>query len=79
MRVPFPNPANDNVTVKIKDEPSEEEATLALINKNFEKVYVTQTKEKEVTIPTSGLPEGVYYLDVVLGKEKTQRQLIIKH
>lgn len=79
QRIAFPNPAGDKVNIKIKDEDSEDEAEITLINKNFERVFSKQTKEREMTISTSNLPEGLYYLNITTGKEKTQKQLIIKH
>ncbi len=79
MRMAFPNPANETITVKIKEEDSNEEAQVRLLNKNLEKVFFTHTKEKEITISTAGLPNGLYYLNVQMGKEVTQKQVIISH
>ena len=79
MRMAFPNPANETITVKIKEEDGNEEAQVSLFNKNLEKVFFTHTKEKEITISTVDLPNGLYYLNVKMGKEVTQKQVIISH
>ena len=79
MRMAFPNPANETITVKIKEEDGNEEAQVRLFNKNLEKVFFTHTKEKEITISTVDLPNGLYYLNVKMGKEVTQKQVIISH
>ena len=79
MRAAFPNPANDSFTVKVKEEDSKEVAEVALFNKSMERVYYVKTEEKEVIVSTTNLLPGVYYLNVVLGKEVTQKQVVINH
>jgi N-acetylneuraminic acid mutarotase len=75
----YPNPSNESFTVKLKEEESQETAVVALVNKNLETVFFLRTEEKEMTIPTTNLPPGTYFLKVMLGKEITQKQLIINH
>jgi hypothetical protein len=79
MRAAYPNPANDSFTVKVKEEDSKELAEVSLINKNMERVYFIRTEEKEINVSTANLLPGVYYLNMVLGKEVTQKQVVINH
>ena len=79
MRAAFPNPANETITIKTKEEDSKEEVQVSLFNKSLEKVFFIRTEEKEITISTTNLPSGIYYLNVQLGKEITQKQVIISH
>jgi N-acetylneuraminic acid mutarotase len=79
MRAAFPNPANDSFTVKVKEADSKEVAEIALFNKSMERVYFTKTEEKEVTVSTTNLLPGLYYLNVVIGKEVTQKQVVVNH
>jgi hypothetical protein len=58
QRIAFPNPTNEMVNVKLKEDDNEEEAVVTLINKNLEKVLSKTTKEKEVTLLLNGIPEG---------------------
>jgi pimeloyl-ACP methyl ester carboxylesterase len=79
QRAAFPNPANDSFTVKVKEEDSKEVAEVALFNKSMERVYFIRTEEKEINVSTANLLPGVYYLNVVLGKEVSQKQVIVNH
>ena len=79
MRAAFPNPANDSFTVKVKEADSKEVAEIALFNRSMERVYFTKTEEKEVTVSTTNLLPGLYYLNVVIGKEVTQKQVVVNH
>lgn len=75
----FPNPSSEFITVKLKETESEDIASVILTNNSLEKVYSIQTKETEVTIPTQALPDGTYYLNIQVGKETVQRQIIVNH
>jgi Secretion system C-terminal sorting domain len=79
QRIAFPNPANENINLKLKEEESEDETEIVLINKNMEKVLSKITKEKEILLPLNGIPDGIYYLNISNGKERTQRQIVVKH
>lgn len=79
MRMAFPNPANDSFNVKIKEENSPEAAEITIYNKNMERVYFVRTEEKEIIVSTANLLPGLYFLNVLFGKELVQRQLIINH
>jgi hypothetical protein len=45
----------------------------------MERVYFIRTEEKEINVSTANLLPGVYYLNVVLGKEVSQKQVIVNH
>jgi hypothetical protein len=75
----FPNPANTSLTVTLDKDSKAKEAELKLLNRNLNEMFYLKTTEKEVVIPTSSLPEGIYYLNVLLGKERIQKQVVIKH
>jgi hypothetical protein len=79
MRAAFPNPANDSFTVKLKESDSKELAEVALFNKSMEQVYFIKTEEKEITVSTTNLLPGIYYLNVVIGKQVTQKQVVVNH
>jgi hypothetical protein len=79
MRTAFPNPANDSFIIKLKEEDNREVAEVALFNKNMERVYFIRTEEKEQTVSTANLLPGVYFLRVTLGREVSQKQIIINH
>ncbi len=79
LRAAFPNPASETITIKTKEEDSKEDVQIMLINKNLEKVLSTHTQEKEITILIVNLPNGIYYLNIQVGKEVTQKQVIISH
>jgi subtilisin family serine protease len=79
LRTAFPNPTNDSFTVTVKDDNSNEAAELTLFNKSMERVYFIRTEEKEMAIPTSNLLPGVYYLNIVIGKNLTQQQIVVNH
>ncbi len=75
----YPNPSNESLTVILKETDSSEVAEINLINKFLEKVYTLKTPEKEISISTQNLPDGTYYLNILLGKELTQKQVLVKH
>ncbi len=79
LRAAFPNPANQATSVKLKEEESNEEAHVALLNKNMEQVFFAQTNKSEISIPVGHLPEGNYFLKIQIGKEVTTKQMIVKH
>ncbi len=79
LRAAYPNPTNDLFIVKLKETESSEVAEISLTNKFLEKVYTLKTPEKEISISTQNLPDGTYYLNILLGKELTQKQVLVKH
>ena len=75
----FPNPANNTLNVTIKKNPKVKDSELILLNGNFNQVFYLNTTAQEVLVPTSHLPDGNYYFNVLHGKERIQKQLVIKH
>lgn len=79
MRAAFPNPSSDSFTVKLKEEDNQEVAEVALFNRNMERVYFIQTEKNEIAISTASLLPGLYYLNIVIGKDISQQQIVINH
>jgi hypothetical protein len=75
----YPNPSNDSFTVKLKEEESKEPAEVSIFNKSMERVYFIRTEEKEIAISTSNFLPGLYYLNIAIGKDITQQQIVISH
>jgi hypothetical protein len=77
MRAAYPNPVNDSFTVKLRENDSKEPAEILIFNKSMERVFFARTEEKEIAISTLGLLPGTYYLNIVIGKDITQQQIVI--
>ncbi|NOS92798.1 MAG: S8 family serine peptidase [Cyclobacteriaceae bacterium] len=75
----YPNPASDSFTVTLKEEDNKETAEVTLFDKKMERVYFVRSEEKELSISSAGLPAGLYYLNIVIGKEITKLQILINH
>ncbi|HSW67887.1 MAG TPA: Ser-Thr-rich GPI-anchored membrane family protein [Bacteroidales bacterium] len=77
----FPNPATSFLNVKF-DEDIDEVFTLTLTNR-FTMPVLTQevntAQEKELQIPTEGLPNGVYFLILRSNKHTITEKVVIKH
>ncbi|MFN7838228.1 MAG: T9SS type A sorting domain-containing protein [Bacteroidota bacterium] len=79
MRAAYPNPSTTSFTVVLKEQPSTLEAEVSLLNKSTERVFREVTKESAIEIPTSNLPNGIYYPIVKLGGEYSNKQVIVQH
>jgi subtilisin family serine protease len=79
MRVAFPNPTNSSFSIKLKEEDSREQTEVSLFNKNMERVYFIRTEEKDISISTTNILPGLYYLTIAIGKDITQQQIVINH
>ncbi len=79
QRAAYPNPASSSITIDLKEIDTEDVSEVSLINQSLVKVFYLQTKEKEISVPTENLPDGIYYLSISLKGETTKKQLIIKH
>jgi len=73
----YPNPANDELTVKMPDNTTH---TISLLNMLGQTVYSLQTQQQETSISLSRLPEGVYIIKVANenGVEMSKK-VIIQH
>ncbi len=82
----YPNPASDELNIvfnlDVEDAPDATSVSgneVALVNSNQRVVYSTVTKANEITINTTELPDGKYFL-IVKNKNGTDaRQILIKH
>lgn len=73
----YPNPANDMLNL---DNSLNEEVTVKIYNK-LGKLVATKRidKNSKTKLPTDKLPEGVYYLHIISGKETKKEMITIKH
>ncbi|MEO6834168.1 MAG: multicopper oxidase domain-containing protein, partial [Chitinophagaceae bacterium] len=60
----FPNPAHNNVNIRIADWKGGEQATLAITDFLGRKVYETIITHSQVSIPTDGFAIGLYHVSV---------------
>lgn len=82
----YPNPASDELNIVFNtdnedafDTTSVSGNEVALVNSNQKVVYSTVTKANEITIITTELPDGKYFV-IVKNKNGTDaRQILIKH
>jgi hypothetical protein len=83
-----PNPASDVLTVefKYKEDINKEKR----VKKNFEVKLINDrskvlgfeknmTEENKITLDTRELPNGTYFLHIIEGKNKIEKQIIIQH
>lgn len=70
----FPNPANDQVTVKS----TEMINSIQIFNNMGQMVYASTVNGNEITIPTTNLNAGIYFLKVNTAKSSQNVKLIIK-
>ena len=84
-----PNPAATQAEVSIPDNPTNAEVqttlaiqstyTVSVISSNGLSVYSTTASDKNVTIPTSNLQNGIYIVRVSDGTTVFQGNLIVNH
>ncbi|MBS1559059.1 MAG: T9SS type A sorting domain-containing protein [Bacteroidetes bacterium] len=82
----FPNPASFSLTVNVVDSTQNAFAQtlpqpyqIMLFNRSGQRVFSMQTSNATASIPLSGLPADIYYLDVVYKEAVKQKQIIIQH
>jgi PKD repeat protein len=76
----FPNPAHDQVTVKIASAGTEAH-NIRIINVLGAVVYdekIARGSKESVSISLAGKPKGVYFVTVENGSERTTRKIIIE-
>lgn len=69
----YPNPVNNNVNITI---PVEGEKSIEIYNAIGQKVYNTNTSEKELSINTAMLSSGLYFMNVQSGSQHNLMQFI---
>ncbi len=77
-----PNPANTELNINLTNVfagHKNETAVVLLYDKSMNTVFSTQTNQKELVIPTAGLPNGNYILQIVLLDKVYQRHIMLKH
>ncbi len=78
----FPNPAADNITVKVKIPSSVKQATLSLLNSFGQSVMPklslpAPADQQEVVISLKDLPSGMYFVQLSTEKQVTTEKIII--
>ena len=72
----YPNPANEFISVTLKE--SAESAKAVIYNQIGQ--IMTEAPLGEITeIPTSGLSDGIYTIEIVAGTRKSRARLVIMH
>ena len=74
---PNPNPADKDLHVGLGE--GKEEKKVSLINSSQETVISLVTFETTIVLPTSALPEGVYYLRITRNDQMFEHRIVIKH
>jgi hypothetical protein len=82
----YPNPASDELNIvfnlDVEDAPDVTTASdneVVLVNSDQKVVYSTVTKANKITINTTELPDGKYFLIVKNNSGTDARQILIKH
>ncbi len=70
----FPNPASQYVNIVCEEVPGR----IQLMNLYGQVVFTSETHEKEICIPVSSLPKGVYVVVVEIKKRLISKKLVIR-
>lgn len=71
--VPYPNPASENLNIEL-----EGRSTLTILSIAGQKIFSTSGTGR-ITIPTTELPDGIYFLTISNVKSTTRHKIIIRH
>jgi hypothetical protein len=71
--VPYPNPASENLNIEL-----EGRSTLTILSIAGQKIFSTSGNGR-ITIPTTELPDGIYFLTISNVKSTTRHKIIIRH
>lgn len=74
----YPNPANNQVTVLIKDVSNDQPSTVQIINVNGQVVLSKPVSTSKTTLAISGLKKGVYFVKISNEEETTMKKLIVQ-
>lgn len=69
----FPNPASDKLSIVLSD--NQENIQISLFSVSGQKVLETQLKEINLT----GIPDGIYFLNIRTDKYSDKRKIVICH
>ncbi len=75
----FPVPAEDMLTVQLKNNNSGKATSLELYNTLGQRVFYKKTMQQETRIPVEHLPAGVYVLKCQAGDNFSRKQVIVTH
>lgn len=82
----FPNPAASTMTVQVTDSLStsnseilDQPYQLTLYNNFSRTVYSAQSSKKNIHIPLEGIPDGIYYLNVLYKGATLRKHVVVKN
>lgn len=75
----YPNPANSQLTVLVKDVKSNQPSTIQLININGQVVLNKSVTTSKTTLDISRFDNGFYMMKITNGEETTMKKLIIEN
>jgi hypothetical protein len=84
-QIVYPNPSSEELNVVfVEKDSSDKENTsrlneVLLIGKNQSLFFQLSTRESHIKIPTSELPDGLYFLKVKNNQGSSTTQVSIKH
>jgi hypothetical protein len=73
----FPNPSTNEVNIQLEE--AGQQKGILIYNANQEKVFESNTTEKEIVIETTSWPAGNYVVKITRGHRVSTQQLQIKH
>jgi hypothetical protein len=86
--VAFPNPSNDKLTIESVAEASEvstdvtsvpaPEYSIQIFDKDRNVIKNAVSTERKIVLDIASFPEGVYYLNILVGDEVIQKQILIQ-
>ena len=77
----YPNPANQSITLKLKDAVNNS-SKVTIYNRFNSVVYSTNANFKsngEITISTANLPNGIYFISITNQNSSISKKIIIQH
>jgi hypothetical protein len=75
----FPNPASEEVTIGLSDAVEVKQNTsILIVNSQREKVMEIHGSNREHKVSVSGLPEGLYYIQIKGDSDEDSKRLVIK-
>jgi len=73
----YPNPASDVISLEVSGNTPAKMASITLINVLGQVVYTIETKDRSITIPTTGLQNGIYTISYHTGDSKKVQKVVI--
>ncbi|MFT5822610.1 MAG: hypothetical protein ACI8ZM_003866 [Crocinitomix sp.] len=75
----YPNPVDNELNLDLRNKPDNSHFTYYLYDSNKKEVLSGESSNKLVTLNTSTLKEGIYFLHFYENEELTIEQIVVKH